>query len=166
MTASLRNASLRQLAFLAGGFVALICVALLTLSSLRELSLRHEALKAAEVDVANIAQSLVQHADDSFELADSLIIGLVHRLRIDDDRRGMAFQQIGRGGIAADNLIGPLQQAGEHQAGAWQRDAGFRIDHLLLSPQAADRLADAGVDKAYRGREKASDHAPTWVRLR
>jgi exodeoxyribonuclease-3 len=37
---------------------------------------------------------------------------------------------------------------------------------LLLSPVAADRLADAGVDKEYRGREKASDHAPTWVRLR
>jgi exodeoxyribonuclease-3 len=53
----------------------------------------------------------------------------------------------------------------DYQAGAWQRDAGFRIDHLLLSPQAADRLADAGVDKDYRGREKASDHAPTWVRL-
>jgi exodeoxyribonuclease-3 len=54
----------------------------------------------------------------------------------------------------------------DYQAGAWQRDAGFRIDHLLLSPQAADRLIDAGVDKEYRGREKASDHAPTWVRLR
>ena len=54
----------------------------------------------------------------------------------------------------------------DYQAGAWQRDAGFRIDHLLLSPVAADRLADAGVDKDYRGREKASDHAPTWVRLR
>ena len=54
----------------------------------------------------------------------------------------------------------------DYQAGAWQRDAGFRIDHLLLSPQAADRLIDANVDKAYRGREKASDHAPTWVRLR
>lgn len=54
----------------------------------------------------------------------------------------------------------------DYQAGAWQRDAGFRIDHMLLSPQAADRLVDAGVDKAYRAREKASDHAPTWVRLR
>ncbi|WP_380787460.1 exodeoxyribonuclease III [Sphingomonas sp. R86521] len=54
----------------------------------------------------------------------------------------------------------------DYQAGAWPRDAGFRIDHLLLSPQAADRMIDAGVDKAYRGREKASDHAPTWVRLR
>lgn len=54
----------------------------------------------------------------------------------------------------------------DYQAGAWQRDAGFRIDHFLLSPQAADRLIDAGVDKEYRGRDKASDHAPTWVRLR
>ena len=54
----------------------------------------------------------------------------------------------------------------DYQAGSWQRDAGFRIDHLLLSPAVADRLVDAGVDKEYRGREKASDHAPTWVRLR
>ncbi len=54
----------------------------------------------------------------------------------------------------------------DYQAGAWQRDAGFRIDHLLLSPIAADRYLDAGVDKEFRGREKASDHAPTWVRLR
>jgi len=54
----------------------------------------------------------------------------------------------------------------DYQAGAWQRDAGFRIDHLLLSPMAADRLIDSGVDKTYRGREKASDHAPTWVTLR
>ena len=54
----------------------------------------------------------------------------------------------------------------DYQAGAWQRDAGFRIDHLLLSPIAADRFVDAGVDKEYRGRDKASDHAPTWVRLR
>lgn len=53
----------------------------------------------------------------------------------------------------------------DYQAGAWQRDAGFRIDHLLLSPAVADRLQDANVNKAYRGREKASDHAPTWVRL-
>ncbi|MES2445481.1 MAG: exodeoxyribonuclease III [Pseudomonadota bacterium] len=54
----------------------------------------------------------------------------------------------------------------DYQAGCWQRDAGFRIDHLLLSPQAADRMNGAGVDKEYRGRERASDHAPTWVSLR
>jgi exodeoxyribonuclease-3 len=54
----------------------------------------------------------------------------------------------------------------DYQAGAWQRDHGFRIDHALLSPELADRLVAAGVDKEYRGREKASDHAPMWVQLR
>lgn len=53
----------------------------------------------------------------------------------------------------------------DYTAGCWQRDAGFRIDHLLLSPVAADRLRDAGVDRWARGEEKASDHAPTWVTL-
>ncbi len=48
---------------------------------------------------------------------------------------------------------------------AWERDAGLRIDHLLLSPLIADRLSDAGVDREVRGREKASDHAPTWIVL-
>jgi exodeoxyribonuclease-3 len=62
--------------------------------------------------------------------------------------------------------VTPLWTFWDYQAGCWQRDAGFRIDHLLLSPQAADRLVDAGVDKSYRGREKASDHAPTWAFLR
>ncbi|WBY16936.1 exodeoxyribonuclease III [Erythrobacteraceae bacterium WH01K] len=53
----------------------------------------------------------------------------------------------------------------DYQRGAWQRDHGFRIDHCLLSPELADRLLSAGVDKEYRGREKASDHAPVWVEL-
>ena len=48
---------------------------------------------------------------------------------------------------------------------AWERDAGLRIDHLLLSPAAAGRLTDAGVDKPVRGRERASDHAPVWIEL-
>ncbi len=54
----------------------------------------------------------------------------------------------------------------DYQAGAWPQDHGFRIDHLLLSAAAADRMVDAGVDKAVRGSERASDHAPTWVVLR
>jgi exodeoxyribonuclease-3 len=48
----------------------------------------------------------------------------------------------------------------------WPRDAGLRLDHFLLSPPAAERLADAGVDREVRGREGASDHAPVWIRLR
>jgi exodeoxyribonuclease-3 len=47
----------------------------------------------------------------------------------------------------------------------WQRDAGLRIDHLLLSPAISPRLAGAGVDREVRGWEKASDHAPTWVEI-
>lgn len=54
----------------------------------------------------------------------------------------------------------------DYTAGAWPRDAGFRIDHFLLSPQAADRLADAGVHKWARNEEKASDHAPVYAILR
>jgi exodeoxyribonuclease III len=49
---------------------------------------------------------------------------------------------------------------------AYQRDAGLRIDHLLLNPALAGRLLQAGVDRNVRGWEKASDHAPTWVELR
>jgi exodeoxyribonuclease III len=48
---------------------------------------------------------------------------------------------------------------------AWSRDAGLRIDHLLLSPEAAERLEAAGVDRWVRGQEGASDHAPAWVKL-
>jgi exodeoxyribonuclease III len=53
----------------------------------------------------------------------------------------------------------------DYTAGCWQRDAGFRIDHLLCSPEATDRLTAAGVDRWARGEEKASDHTPTWVTL-
>ena len=45
----------------------------------------------------------------------------------------------------------------------WQRNAGLRLDHLLLSPAIASGLKDAGVDRAIRGREGASDHAPAWI---
>lgn len=53
----------------------------------------------------------------------------------------------------------------DYRAGAWQRDQGLRIDHLLLSPQAADRLDGAGIDRTPRGWEKASDHTPVWCTL-
>jgi exodeoxyribonuclease III len=49
---------------------------------------------------------------------------------------------------------------------AWVRNAGLRIDHLLLNPAAARRLAAAGVDRDVRGWEKSSDHAPVWVEIR
>jgi exodeoxyribonuclease-3 len=54
----------------------------------------------------------------------------------------------------------------DYQAGRWHRDEGLRIDHVLLSPQAADRLVACTIDKAPRGREKASDHTPVICELR
>ncbi|ANK81607.1 MAG: exodeoxyribonuclease III [Rhizobiales bacterium NRL2] len=53
----------------------------------------------------------------------------------------------------------------DYQRGAWQKDHGLRIDHLLLSPQATDRLMASGVDKGPRGEPKASDHTPAWIEL-
>ena len=53
----------------------------------------------------------------------------------------------------------------DYQAGAFQKDDGIRIDHLLLSPQAADRLVSAGVDRFTRAWERPSDHVPAWVEL-
>ena len=53
----------------------------------------------------------------------------------------------------------------DYQAGAWERDNGIRIDHILLSPQAADLVIDAGIDRGQRAAEKPSDHVPVWVDL-
>jgi exodeoxyribonuclease-3 len=53
----------------------------------------------------------------------------------------------------------------DYQAGAWQKNNGIRIDHLALSPQAADRLDACGIDKHVRAWERPSDHVPVWVEL-
>ncbi len=53
----------------------------------------------------------------------------------------------------------------DYQAGAWRKNDGIRIDHLLLTPQAADRLVDCDIEADIRGRPKPSDHAPIWAEL-
>lgn len=53
----------------------------------------------------------------------------------------------------------------DYQGGAWQKDDGVRIDHLLLSPQATDRLRESGIDRKPRGWPKPSDHTPVWCAL-
>ena len=53
----------------------------------------------------------------------------------------------------------------DYQRGAWQKDNGIRIDHLLLSPEALDRLDTCHIDKHTRGWEKPSDHVPIWIEL-
>jgi exodeoxyribonuclease III len=53
----------------------------------------------------------------------------------------------------------------DYQGGAWRRGDGIRIDHALLTPQAADLLTDSGIDSETRAGEKPSDHAPLWIEL-
>jgi exodeoxyribonuclease-3 len=60
----------------------------------------------------------------------------------------------------------PIYTFWDYKRDRWSRDAGLRIDHLLLSPDIAPRLIEAGVDREVRGLEGASDHGPTWIVLR
>jgi exodeoxyribonuclease III len=60
----------------------------------------------------------------------------------------------------------PIYTYWDYKRNRWPRDAGLRIDHLLLSKETGTRLADAGVDRAVRGEDGASDHAPAWIELR
>jgi exodeoxyribonuclease-3 len=53
----------------------------------------------------------------------------------------------------------------DYQSGSWQKNNGIRIDHILLSPSAADLLESCDVDSYLRGEEKPSDHAPIWIEL-
>jgi exodeoxyribonuclease-3 len=60
----------------------------------------------------------------------------------------------------------PMFSFWDYKRNRWPRDAGLRLDHLLLSPDLAPRLLKAGVDRKIRGEDGASDHAPVWVVLR
>ena len=60
----------------------------------------------------------------------------------------------------------PMYTFWDYKRNRWERDAGLRLDHLLLNAKAAKRLIDAGVDREVRGREGASDHAPAWIILK
>jgi len=60
----------------------------------------------------------------------------------------------------------PMYTFWDYKRNRWVRDAGLRLDHLLLSPVVAPRLIEAGVDREWRGEEGASDHAPAWIVLR
>jgi exodeoxyribonuclease III len=60
----------------------------------------------------------------------------------------------------------PMFTFWDYMRNRWERDAGLRLDHLLLSPKLAPRLAKAGVDRKVRGEDGASDHAPAWIVLK
>jgi exodeoxyribonuclease-3 len=53
----------------------------------------------------------------------------------------------------------------DYRRNRWERDGGMRLDHLLVAPELVPSIADAGIDRAVRGRDNASDHAPAWIEL-
>ena len=67
--------------------------------------------------------------------------------------------------VRAASDQGGLYTFWDYQAGAWQKNNGIRIDHVLLSPEAADKLSDVGIDRHVRAWEKPSDHVPVWLDL-
>ena len=67
--------------------------------------------------------------------------------------------------IRARHPDGPVYTFWDYKRDRWRRDAGLRLDHLLLSPAVTPRLLDAGVDRDVRGEPGASDHAPAWIEL-
>ncbi len=60
----------------------------------------------------------------------------------------------------------PMYTFWDYKRDRWNRNAGLRIDHLLVTPDLAPRIAKAGVDRWVRAEEGASDHAPAWIELR
>ena len=68
--------------------------------------------------------------------------------------------------IRARHPTTPMFTFWDYKRNRWPRDAGLRLDHLLLSPQLALRLRKAGVDREIRSEEGASDHAPAWIELK
>ncbi len=132
---------------------------------MERLATRARTLLDAEVPVVLMGDyNVIPNDDDTFSVR-----AMVDDALMQPESRAAFRRLLAQGwtdALRTRRPTGGIWTFWDYQAGAWQRDAGFRIDHLLLSPQAADRLVDAGVDKAYRGREKTSDHAPTWVSLK
>ena len=68
--------------------------------------------------------------------------------------------------IRAQHPDAPMYTFWDYMRNRWPRNAGLRLDHLLLSKSVAKRLTDAGVDRDVRGEDNASDHAPVWITLK
>jgi diguanylate cyclase (GGDEF)-like protein/PAS domain S-box-containing protein len=150
MEIAAHKASLAYLPVRAAAFVALVCVAILGMSSAREWSAREATLKGAEVELGNLARSLTQHAEDSFDMLDTSILGAVNRLEVDGTGPATVskLQDIFIARKAASDRISVLAIA-DHN-GEWLASSGTmgkKIDdqeffrHHLLS---ADRAVFIG----------------------
>ena len=131
-------------------------------------------------------ERLIRHAQKLMEYEEPLVLAGDFNVIPDPLRRGAAraledgrpvpagdprastasfWRSASTDALRATTDAGGLYTFWDYQAGAWQKNNGIRIDHLLLSPQAADRLISVEIDKAMRGRDKASDHTPIRIEL-
>ncbi len=88
---------------------------------------------------------------------------------VQPEPRALFARLLGQGWIDAIRTMHPdepMYTFWDYMRNRWSRDAGMRLDHLLLNPKAVKRLVDAGVDREVRAKEGASDHAPAWITLR
>ncbi|MBA4748191.1 MAG: exodeoxyribonuclease III [Sphingopyxis sp.] len=135
------------------------------LAWMQRLRKRAAAIWAEEVPAVLAGDyNVIPHDDDVWDVR-----AMASDALMQPESRDAYFRMLGDGwtdALRSRHPAGHIWTYWDYQAGAWQRDNGFRIDHLLLSPALADRLVDAGVDRVHRAREKASDHAPTWIVLK
>jgi len=105
--------------------------------------------------------NVIPQAEDAYDANDWLDDALY---RPDTRKAFRKFENLGF--TDAIRTVQPTGQAftfWDYQRGAWQKDHGIRIDHIMMSPLAADLLLDSGIDRKARGKEKSSDHTPVWA---
>jgi exodeoxyribonuclease-3 len=108
--------------------------------------------------------NVIPQAEDAYDPADWIDDALY---RLETRKTFRRFAHLGY--TDALRTVQPIGEAftfWDYQRGAWQKDHGIRIDHIMMSPLAADRLENAGVDRKARGKEKSSDHTPVWATFR
>ncbi|WP_027530630.1 diguanylate cyclase domain-containing protein [Bradyrhizobium sp. WSM3983] len=135
----------------AAGFVALACVAIMALAGWREWETRATELKNAEVDVTNLAHSLVQHADDTFELVDTILVGLVNRLELD----GM-----GPDAVAKLQIYLPTRKSSDRIRGIFVYDEAGR---WLAATEPVDFSKLNNSDREYFQRHRDSPDRNTLI---
>ena len=141
---------LARLPFREAAFIALVCVAILGMSAAREWSAREATLKIAEVELGNLARSLTQHAEDSFDLLDTSIVGVVSRLETDGTGAATLskLQDILAARKAASKRVNALAIVDEHgdwlaSSGAMGKNLGHR-EYFRHHVQSTDRGAFIG----------------------
>jgi exodeoxyribonuclease-3 len=128
---------------------------------------------------------LYAHAQELWKLGEPLVLGADYNVapepidvfdpkKLDGticfhpEERKRFKRFLSHGFVDAFRACHPATQAfswWDYRGGSWEQNKGMRIDHLLLSPEAADRVIASGIDSQIRSRDKASDHAPVWVEL-